>query len=116
MLAELEEYVQRKLSEFEETDKAADKPTGDFFKGNYRFTVVDSSGEEVLQSVKEFKRSYFPDDTLKLRVHGYIRAPDLDIDIVFTRDKDLSKINVSYNGKSARETATGIASEILLPS
>jgi hypothetical protein len=106
LLLELEDYVKRKCAEFvsrEETSKL-----------RYTFRISDEKGVERLDSIEEFKRSYFPDDTRRIVIECKVYdVKSLDIEINFSKFKDTTTLNVSFDGNSAREITAGIAAEIL---
>ncbi len=106
LLLDLENYIQRKTAD---SSSSEDFPT----RRTYKFAVVDSSGMETLNSVGEFQRNYFPDDTLRIKLEGTRRGNEsLNIEITFAIIKDLSKLEIQYDGASAREVTAGIASEV----
>lgn len=108
LLLELESYVQRKIAEhappFEGVNSIVDNS----------FTIADKVGIEILKSVEEYQRSYFPDDTKIISIEARsIGKNSLSIEIQFTPSKSNSEVRVRFSGNSAREVATGIAAEIL---
>ncbi|MDQ1591708.1 MAG: hypothetical protein QOG71_2335 [Pyrinomonadaceae bacterium] len=109
LLLELEQYIGRKLSEFI-------PPKNDILIKKYDFTVFDSSGVEVLKSVEDFHRTYFPDDTQLLKIRGSAwknSESNLDIRIEFGLTNNATNLQISYEGNSAREVATGISAEVI---
>jgi hypothetical protein len=106
LLLELEEYVRRKTAEFARLDDPLTKQ-------HYQFIVVDGSGAETLKSVEDYKRAYFPDDTARMKLEAACKGKDsISIGIILAVEKPLSQLEIQYDGNSAREVATGIASEI----
>lgn len=105
LLLELEDYVQRKATDFVSSDDSICR---------YEFTIIDSSGSEILKSVEDYKRTFFPDDIERIKIMYSSRLKGgLSIEISFGTIKEFTKAEIWFDGNSAREVAIGISSEIV---
>lgn len=108
LLESLEDYIFQRASEL----------IGDLcdssVRYNYSVNIEDSLGTESLESIRDFKQIYFPDDTNRISLDFASYGDNrLRIAIGFSNEMFGSKISVSYDGDSAREKVRGLLLRIL---
>lgn len=104
LLAELEKYIYqrgRQLIDDEEKNKF-----------EYTITILDSSGTLRLESISSYPRDIFDNDIYYLKAKYDSLYSSFEISIVFTKDRDPSKVKIAYKGENAREIVESIKSGI----
>jgi hypothetical protein len=79
-----------------------------------RLTIKDSSGKEIVDSVKDIDRNAFPNDIRGIEMQADdTNFPALSIGLQFSVFKRSNELTVSYRGNASREVVRGIADEIM---
>ncbi len=108
LLEELEQYIQQKVQNLADPDNKDEV--------SYELHIKDSIGLEQFNSINEYNKTYFPNDTEGITIGCrslYTKNNHQVIKIRFATRKFASEINVSLVGNSAREIALSLSDEIL---
>lgn len=83
-------------------------------RDKYKFIIIDSFGEETLGNIDDFKLSYFPNDTKKVKLTFFSLYTRLfDIGIIFDLSGWESEIRIELEDESPREKVNGIYAEVI---
>jgi hypothetical protein len=75
-------------------------------------SIVDSQGCESLQSITQYQRDYFPDDTKRISIRLSLRMSNL-LRIQFDTDREYTIIEVTRHSQNPRSEARKIVDEVL---
>jgi hypothetical protein len=82
-----------------------------------KISIEEESGEETFNSLTEYAPSKFPDTTKSITVNLTGKwgtgLKGLLVTVRLHKDRDFSKLKISYEATNAREFATGIAQGIM---
>lgn len=106
----IEEYL---ISKIENQLKAhGDNPERDLPSEGLSVTVQDGLGIEVFKTISDHKLQKFSDDTNKIEIelsNSYDKnGPKFSFRIQFSTNKDLSRIQLRYEGNDSREFMIGV--------
>lgn len=104
LIQSLEDYLKQRVRELPEPPDEVTEEANWFV-----IDVTDKAGTEKMDSIREFGPNRFYDGTSEVGIsyHGY--HPDLlEIRIRLRKDRDWSRITVTYTGGAAREFVTGL--------
>lgn len=108
LLNDIEEFLTKELSQLNEE---AHKNFGEYYK--IKFT--DRMGEEILNSIVDYKDTQFINSIYEVKQYYDIYKPvRFSIEIIFNKkDKIFSKVNISYYGFGSREYVINIYDKLL---
>lgn len=108
LLVELEEYIRQKMETL-----YANNPKAIPSVISYKVIINDSVGSETLFSIKDYNAQYFPNDIRAIHLKSETSRHNMSLVVKFGLIKDLTQVEMSYEGDSAREIVTGVCEEII---
>lgn len=99
LLIDLERYILQRGSQLDIRKKQLP---------DYAVTILDSSGTLSLKSIEAYPRDVFDNETEHITLSYGAAYENINIYIRFAKDKNRSKIEVSYKGENAREIVESI--------
>jgi hypothetical protein len=108
LLNDIEEFLIKELSQVnEEANKS--------FREHYKIRFTDRMGEEILNSIVDYKDPQFTNSIFEIKQYYDIYKPvKFSIEIIFNKkDKIFSKVNIIYYGFGSRDYVINIYDKLL---